>query len=131
MRKVFIAINLLLLLAACEPENPGPVPVEPSREEIISRTWTIKEAKENGTATTDFNGNTITFNVDKTFKAVSPFETVNGTWHFNSNKSHVIFNNNAKPEELLSDWEILELTDQRFRWRWVHNQESIEATMEP
>jgi hypothetical protein len=131
MKKLAAAIPFILFLAACETETP-PQPIStPSKEDIISKTWTITEAKENGTATPDFTGNKITFNKNNTYTAVSPFETVNGTWQFNSDKSHVIFDANAKPDELLSDWAILELNNEKFKWKWVRNQESVEATMEP
>ena len=130
MLRLAIALNLALFLASCQKETP-PVPVQPTREDTMSRTWTIKDAKENGATTADFNGNTITFNKDHTYKAVSPFETVTGTWQLNADKSHVVFDANSKPDELLSDWEILEMSNVRFRWKWTHNQETIEATMEP
>lgn len=130
MKRCIILILSLTYLYSCHVEEPV-TPPKASLKDTIARTWTIKDAKENGTTTADFNGNTITFSKDGSYKAVSPLDTVSGAWAFNTNETHVIFDGNAKPDELISDWEILELSSRRFRWRWTHDQENIEGLMEP
>src|SRR4051812_38017170 len=123
MKRILIAAGIILVLTACKKETG--TPPSTSLYDIIAKTWIIKDAKENGTATSDFNGNTISFTRGGTYTAVSPLDTVSGSWQFNAQQTHVIFDNNTKPDEVLSDWEILELNDQRFRWRWIYTQESV------
>lgn len=130
MKQIIAIAVSTLVIYSCQVEEPIPPP-QTSLRDTIAKTWTITEAKENGTTTADFNGNKITFDKNGTYLAISPFDTLSGTWEFNNSETHVIFDNNAKPAELLSDWEILELNNRRFRWKWVYQQENVEAVMEP
>lgn len=125
MKRILFFILPLLVFAAdsCKKYEDGPWISLRTKTERLSNTWQVSTAYQNGVdKTSDFNvayaGYLLTIKKDNSYTLVyNPFNlgtvTDNGTWSFNSDKSHVILVNSNGDR---ADYTILRLKEKEL---WV------------
>ncbi|NSW45250.1 MAG: hypothetical protein HPY79_05505 [Bacteroidales bacterium] len=135
----FSIIIFTLFIISCKKYPEGPTISFISKTERLSNTWRVKQYFENGIdKTNDFNNvfqnYVLTIKKDYTYtltyKAFGIINySENGSWAFNSNKTGVIFNNNANNNT--TNWSILKLMEKELWGKYIDSNKTIEVHLIP
>lgn len=117
----------MLLVACKKEETPEPDP-QPTKTEMLVRTWKPDSVFiDNQNATLFFTGLRLTFRADNRYVAISPAETDSGAWTFASNESQIILDPGPDQEV----WTIQTLTSSLLRFTSTVDSSDLRAQFSP
>jgi hypothetical protein len=95
MTKIYLLLVLTVIVFACKPDE------NPSKKELVSKSWKIKSVTINGVAdnTTDYSSWTLKFTNDGTYLFTMGSNTETGTWALNAAETQIILNGGTSTEK--------------------------------
>jgi hypothetical protein len=95
MKKIYLLLLLAVFVFACKPDE------NPSKKELLSKTWKIKSVTINGVAdnTTNYSSWALTFSNDGTYSFIKGSNTETGTWVLNAAETQIILDQGTSTEK--------------------------------
>jgi len=117
----------MVLVACKKEETPEPDP-QPSKTEMLVRTWKPDSVFiDNQNATLFFTGLRVTFRADNKYVAASPTETDSGAWTFANNETQIVLDPGPDQEV----WTIQTLTSSLLRFTSTVDSSDLRAQFSP
>jgi hypothetical protein len=118
--------------ASCKKEETTTPPVHnPTKKEMISRTWKVETMTVNQMPMPDsfFVNSRMTFKADGTYTTSDGSgDDDNGTWEFNSEENKIIMDKGTSDEETM---DIVELSSSKLRVKETMDDDTLEMTLIP
>jgi len=114
-------------LSSCKKDDPV---VEPTKKELLSKTWKISEFYEDGQQVNDpsLSSVRLTYNTNGTYTAIGFGDNATGTWEFNSDETRIVMDKGTADEWTVS---ISTLSSTALKITWSEDGSAYEVTWAP
>lgn len=121
---LFVALGVTLATSSCKKED------EPTKTELLTKTWKISEVYVNGQLDADpsYGMYRFTFTATGTYNITYTGGADNGVWEFNTDESRIIFDKGTADEDT---WEVMSLTMESSRMKATDDGDTLELLFVP